>query len=93
MDRGTPKYSWETDRHVSHTDASDQGLRAGLYQRKNGKLRVVEYGSRILSPAENNYNLHSGKLEFLALKWAVFYAPYFTIYTDNNPLTYIMSTG
>lgn len=46
-------------------------------------------------------HLHSGKLEFLALKWAVceefrgylFYAPHFTIYTDNNPLTYIMSTA
>ena len=54
-----------------------------------------------MSPAERNYYLHSGKLEFLALKWAVcekfrdylFYAPYFTIYTDNNPLTYIMSTA
>lgn len=39
--------------------------------------------------------------EFLALKWAVcekfrdylFYAPHFTIYTDNNPLTYVMSTA
>lgn len=23
----------------------------------------------------------------------MFYAPYFTIYTDNNPLTYVMSTA
>ncbi|KAI3351461.1 hypothetical protein L3Q82_020223, partial [Scortum barcoo] len=45
--------------------------------------------------------MHSGKLEFLALKWAVcekfrdylFYAPHFTVYTDNNPLTYVMSTA
>lgn len=84
-----------------HTDASDQGLGAVLYQHQNGKLRVIGYGSRTLSPAERNYHLHSGKLEFLALKWAVcekfrdylYYASHFTIYTDNNPLTYVMSTA
>lgn len=86
---------------VLHTDACDKGPGAVLYQRQNGKLRVVGYGSRTFTAAEKNYRLHSGKLEFLALKWAVcakcrdysFYAPHFTIYTDNNPLTYIMSTA
>lgn len=86
---------------VLHTDASNKGLGAVLYQRQNGRLSVVGYGSRTLSPAERNYRLHSGKLEFLALKWAVcekfrdylYYAPHFTIYTDNNPLTYVMSTA
>lgn len=84
-----------------HTDASDQGLGAVLYQRQNGKLRVIGFGSRTLSQSERNYHLHSGKLEFLVLKWAVcekfrdylYYAPHFTIYTDNNPLTYVMSTA
>lgn len=83
-----------------HTDASEQGLGAVVYQRQNGKMRVIAYDSRTLSPTERNYNLHSGKLEFLALKWAVcekfrdylFYAP-FTVYADNNPLTYVMSTA
>ena len=44
-------------------------------------------------------NDHSTKLEFLALKWAVTehfkeYWPYlpFLVRTDNNPLTYIMTT-
>lgn len=86
---------------VLHTDASEQGLGAVLYQRQDGKMRTIAFGSRTLSPAEKNYNLHSGKLEFLALKWAVcekfrdylFYAPHFTVYTDNNPLTYAMSTA
>lgn len=56
---------------ILHTDASNQGLGAVLYQQQGDKLRVIAYGSRTLSAAERNYHLHSGKLEFLALKWAV----------------------
>ena len=86
---------------VLHTDASNEGLGAVLYQHQQGKLRVIAYGSKSLTPAERNYHLHSGKLEFLALKWAIcdkfrdylYYAPEFTVYTDNNPLTYILSTA
>ena len=54
-----------------HTDTSQEGLRAVLYQKQDGKMRVIGYGSRSLTKAEKNYYLHSGKLEFLALKWAV----------------------
>ena len=80
-----------------HTDASQKGLGCILYQVQDGKKRVITYGSRSLVPAEKNY--HSTKLEFLALKWAicekfrdfVAYANHFTVYTDNNPLLYIMS--
>ncbi|KAK3742618.1 hypothetical protein QZH41_000460, partial [Actinostola sp. cb2023] len=86
---------------VLHTDASNDGLGAVLYQRQEGKMRVIGYGSRALTAAEKNYHLHSGKLEFLALKWAVceqfrdhlYYSPHFTIYTDNNPLTYVLTTA
>ncbi|CAB4033266.1 Hypothetical predicted protein [Paramuricea clavata] len=64
-------------------------------------MRVIGYGSRSLTPAEKNYYLHSGKLEFLALKWAVceqfrdylYYAKSFTIFTDNNPLTYVLTSA
>ncbi len=56
---------------ILHTDASDQGQGAILYQHQEGKLPVIAYGSRTLTTAEQNYHLHSGKLEFLALKWAV----------------------
>lgn len=86
---------------ILHTDASNKGLGAVLYQRQNGKLRVIAYGSRTLSTSEKNYHLHSGKLEFLALKWAItekfrdylYYASFFTVFSDNNPLTYVLSTA
>ena len=85
---------------ILHTDASNQGLGAVLYQEQEGQLRVIAYASRTLTKAEKNYHLHSGKLEFLALKWAVTerFRDYLisspcTVYTDNNPLTYVLSTA
>ncbi len=81
-----------------HTDASQQALGAVLYQKQNGKLRVIAYASRGLSPSEQNYSAH--KLEFLALKWAVsdkfhdyLYGNSFVVFTDNNPLTYVLSSA
>ena len=82
-----------------HTDASDLGLGAVLYQKdENGKNKVIAYASRTLNQAEKNYPAH--KLEFLALKWAVtsrfheyLYGGEFAVYTDNNPLTYVLSTA
>ena len=87
---------------VLHTDASQDGLGAILYQkREDVKMAVIGYGSRTLSPAERNYHLHSGKLEFLVLKWAItdrfrdylYYAPSFQVFSDNNPLTYILTSA
>ena len=82
-------------------DASKDGLGAVLYQNQDGIMRVIAYASRALSPAEKKYHLHAGKLEFLALKWAVtdhfrdnlYYSPKFTVFTDNNPLTYILTSA
>ena len=70
-----------------------------LYQnQEDGKERVIVYASHTLSKSEWNYDAH--KLEFLALKWAVtdrfheyLYGAMFDVYTDNNPLTYILSTA
>ena len=81
-----------------HTDASFLGLGAVLYQEDQGVDRVVAYASRSLSGSEQKYDAH--KLEFLALKWAVtekfhdyLYGGKFEVHTDNNPLTYILTTA
>ena len=78
------------------TDASVEGLGAVLEQQDDiGNWRPLAYGSRRVTDAEKRYDAH--KLEFLALKWAVTeqFSEYltsskFTVFTDNNPLTYIL---
>ena len=53
-----------------HTDTSELGLGAVLYQEQDdGTNRIIAYASRTLSKSEKKYYLH--KLEFLALKWAI----------------------
>ena len=83
---------------VLHTDASSDGLGAVLYQYQNNQKRVIAYASRSLSPSERNYPTH--KLEFLALKWSItdkfheyLYGAEFQVFTDNNPLTYVLTTA
>ena len=80
------------------TDVSSEGLGAVLSQKQSdGKWHPVAFRSRELKGGEAKY--HSLKLEFLALKWAIMeqfreylqYGP-FTVLTDNNPLTYILTT-
>ena len=81
-----------------HTDASTEGIGAVLHQEEDGIKHVIAYASRGLSRSEKNYPIH--KLEFLALKWAVtekfhdyLYGGEFTVMTDNNPLTYVLSSA
>ena len=83
---------------VLHIDASGVGLGAVLYQVQDGQKRVIAYASISLSRSERNYPVH--KLEFLALKWAItdefheyLYGAEFQVYTDNNPLTYVLTTA
>ena len=87
----TKDFLWETD-------ALKEGLGAVLSQKQeDGQFHPVAYSSQVLTTHKKNY--HSTKLEFLALKWAVtehfkeylLYQP-FLVKTNNNPLTYIMST-
>ena len=62
-------YADYTKKFMLHTDASELGLGAVLYQEHEGERKVVAYASRTLAVSERNYPAH--KLEFLALKWAV----------------------
>ena len=80
------------------TEASIEGLGVVLSQKQDDdRYHPIAYASRSLKGGELKY--HSSKLEFLALKWAVTeqfreylqYQP-FLIRTDNNPLTYVMTT-
>ena len=84
--------------YVLHVDASLSGLGAVLYQEHSEGLRPVAFASRKLSPSEKNYPIH--QLKFLSLKWAVvekfhdyLYGAHFTVRTDNNPLTYVLTSA
>ena len=91
-----PDYKWK---FKLYTDASESGLGAVLAQiKEDGLERPIAYASRTLSKSERNYDAH--KLEFLALKWAItdrfheyLYGGTFDVFTDNNPLTYILSSA
>ena len=80
-----------------HTDASEVGLGAVLYQNdNNGKRRVVAFANHCLSHSEKWYPGHT--LDFLTLKWDItdryheyLYGETFDVYTDNNPLMYILT--
>ena len=84
--------------YILHIDASLDGLGAVLNQEYPEGLRPVAFASRKLSPAERNYPIH--QLEFLSLKWAVvdkfhdyLYGARFSVRTDNNPVTYVLSSA
>jgi transposase InsO family protein len=85
---------------VVETDASHQGLGAILSQIQDGKRRVIAYASRGLRKGErNSQNYSSKKLELLGLKWAIsdkfreyLEHGFFTVWTDNNPLAYLLTT-
>ena len=74
-----------------HTDASEKGLGAVIYQKQDdGTDCVIVYARCTLSKLAKNYDVH--KLEFLALKWSVterfheyLYGGHFEVYTDDNP--------
>ena len=82
-----------------HTDASENGLGAIFDQKQDDDTdHVIAYASRTLSKSKRNYDTY--KLEFLALKWFIterfheyLYGGHFEAYTDNNPLTCILTTA
>ena len=83
---------------ILHTGAIYGGLGAVLCQEQGGLERVIAYASHGLSSSERNYSAY--KLELLALKWSVtekfhdyLYGNSFLVLTDNNPLTYVLTTA
>ena len=82
-----------------HTDTSENRLGAVLYQRQDdGTDCITAYASQTLSKSEINYDAH--KLEFLAVRWSItdrfheyLYGGHFEVYSDNNPLAYILTTA
>jgi transposase InsO family protein/dUTPase len=85
---------------IVRTDASTHGLGAVLCQDQGAKAgpQVIAYASRSLKPSEKHYSPY--KLEFLGLFWAVTvkFQDYlkgasFTVLTDHNPLTYILTSA
>ena len=81
-----------------HTDSSVLGLGAVLYQLCKSVGKVISYARRSLTQSETKYPVH--KLEFLCLKWAIteqfikyLHVNTFDVYTDNNPLTYVLTTA
>ena len=81
---------------ILHTHTSGIGLDAVLYQTIDGKECVIGYGSCSLNKGESCYPAH--KLEFLALKLAVttvfhkyLFGNHFTVKSDNNSLTYVLT--
>ena len=77
-------------------DASKEGLGVVLSQKQSDRWHhPIAFGSHSLTPVEN---YHSSKLEFLTLQRSVTehfkeylaYAP-FVVWTDNNPLTYVLT--
>ena len=74
------------------------GLGVVLYEVHKGIEKVISYAIRSLTQSESKYPVH--KLEFLGLKWAIteqfheyLYENTFDVYTDNNPLTYVLTTA
>ena len=83
--------------YLLETDTSKLGFRAVLSQKQSdGRYLPMAFGSRVLHGAEVNY--HSTKLEFLAMKWSIEYfqtyllGHHFKVQTDNNPLTYFLTS-
>ena len=93
-------YADYTQPFILHTDSYIDGLGAVLHQNDLwGQLRVIAYASRSLNMSERNYPAH--RLEFLALRWAIsdkfkeylYGTSSFEVFTDNNPLTYVLTSA
>ena len=85
----------DSDIFVLDTDASDEGIGGVLAQIQNGTERVISCGSRLLTPAERNYDVT--RRELLAVvffcrhfRYFLYGAP-FALRTDHNALRWLLS--
>ena len=90
-------YSDPNKEYLLKMDALKLGLGAQLSQKQSdGRYHPLAFRSRALHSAEVNY--HSTELKFLAMKWSIeHFQTYllghcFKIHTDNNPLTYFLTS-
>uniref|UniRef100_A0A3B3RCA1 Gypsy retrotransposon integrase-like protein 1 n=1 Tax=Paramormyrops kingsleyae TaxID=1676925 RepID=A0A3B3RCA1_9TELE len=83
---------------ILSVDASLDGLGAVLSQLPVGenKARPIAFASKALSKPQQKYPAY--RLEFMALKWSIaekfshwLKGHHFTVWTDNNPLTHILT--
>ncbi|KAJ8417020.1 hypothetical protein AAFF_G00282470 [Aldrovandia affinis] len=83
---------------ILSVDVSLDGLGAVLSQLPAGedKARPIAFASKTLSKSQQRYPAH--RLEFMALKWSItekfshwLKVHDFTVWTDNNPLTHILT--
>lgn len=87
--------------YILEVDASFLGLGAVLSQQQENGRVVIAYASRGLKLDEKQMrNYSSMKLELLALHWAIavkfrdlLVGATFTVYTDNNPLSYLKTSA
>ena len=65
-------------------------------KQSDGRYHLTAFISRALHSVDINY--HSTKLEILAMKWSIEHFQtyllgcHFKVYTDNNPLTYFLTS-
>jgi len=88
MPRDDPECTWVVD-----TDASSWAASGVLQQWQDGKLRVVEYASRVFSKSERNYCATRRELAALIFSLKAF-RPYllgrtFEVLTDNHALSFL----
>ena len=87
-----PSYEGEF-RFAIHTDASDKGVGAILYQKQKGIWKVLQYASRTLTKPELKW--HTTEKEALAILWACeLFRPYvigreFDVITDHASLEWL----
>ena len=97
--RSTPvlAYPDPNKEYLLETDASNLGLGAVLSPKQSHRrYHPMAFRSRALHGVEVNY--HSTKIEFLAMKWSIEHfhtyllGHLFKVCTDNNPLTYFLTS-